>query len=133
MIVLDASVLIAHFSPHDAHSERALEILDTEEDVAMHHLTMAEVLAGPARNGTEQEVALAIPRLGIEALEVEPDEPLRTARIRASTGLRMPDACVLSAALRLGSALATFDGRLARAARASGVSRVLSHLDDVEA
>ena len=34
MIVLDASVLIAHFAIHDAHSARALELLDTTPDIS---------------------------------------------------------------------------------------------------
>lgn len=124
MIVLDASVVIAHFNPGDTHSGRALEILDTEEELAMHHVTVTEVLAGPARAGAEHRVATAIVQLGIMTLDVAADEPLRTARLRAATGLRMPDACVLSAALHTGSALATFDTRLARSARANGVKRV---------
>ncbi len=41
MIVLDASVVIAHLSPGDPHSERAMEILDTEEELGMHSLTAA--------------------------------------------------------------------------------------------
>lgn len=43
MIVLDASVLISHLI-EDVHSTRALDIIDTEEELAIHPITLAECL-----------------------------------------------------------------------------------------
>lgn len=126
MIVLDASVVIAHLSPGDSRAERAMEILDTEEELGMHPLTVAEVLVRPAQDGAEEDVAAALGRLGIEQLPVERDEPIRIARVRAGARIRMPDACVLAAALRSGAAVATFDVRLARAAESHGIARLLT-------
>ena len=42
--------------------------------------------------------------------------------MRATTGLRMPDACVLAMAEHLAVPLATFDKRLAREASSRGVA-----------
>ncbi len=122
MIILDASVLIAHFTPGDAHASSALEILDTEEELALHFLTLAEILVHPAKVGAERTIHKALDALGVVQLPVTPDEPSRIARIRATTSLRMPDACVLAAALHQGAALATFDNHLADVARNNGVT-----------
>lgn len=121
MIVLDASVVIAHFTSGDAHSSRAFEILDTEEELALHHLAVAEVLVHPARDAAESTIVAALQKIGIRQLPVEQDEPVRIARLRASTGLRMTDTCVLAAALHERAALATFDDRLTGVARELGV------------
>ena len=122
MIILDASVLIAHFTPGDAHGSSALEILDTEEELALHFLTLAEILVHPAKVGAERTIHKALDTLGVMQLPVTPDEPSRIARIRATTSLRMPDACVLAAALHHGASLATFDAHLARVAKDNGVT-----------
>jgi len=121
MIVLDASVLIAHLAGDDAHSASAFDILDTEEELAMHPVTLAEILVGPARVHREQDAIDAIFRLGVEELPWQADEPVTLARLRASAALRLPDCCVLAAALREKATLATFDTRLAAAAAAAGV------------
>lgn len=122
MIVLEASVVIAHFAVRDAHSERALEILDAEEELAIHPLTMAEVLTRPAREGREDHYRDRIAVIGIEQLPVPVDQPLALARLRATTPLKLPDCCVLAAAMETGASLATFDATLARVAQEHGVA-----------
>ena len=121
MIVLDASVLIAHFATRDQHRRAAFEILDTEEDLAIHPLHLAETLVQPARDGTEVHVRGQIAALGIEQLVPIDDEPFELARLRAATGLKLPDCCALACAERTGAALATFDLRLGAAARARAI------------
>lgn len=59
-IVINASVIIAHFTPGDVHSARAFEILDTAEELAIHRLTIAEVLARPARDDAGDTVVAAL-------------------------------------------------------------------------
>ncbi|WOF21525.1 PIN domain-containing protein [Microbacterium betulae] len=121
MIVLDASVMIAHMVGGDAHAERAFEILDTEDELMLHPMTAAESLVGPVRVGREAEALAVLTRLGVERHVPADDEPVELARLRAETGLRLPGCCVLAAALVEGASLATFDTRLARAARERGV------------
>ena len=124
MIVLDASLLIAHLAVDDAHQDAAFEILDTEDDLLVHPLTLAEALVFPAKVGTEQADRARIESLGVELRDEDPDEPVRIARLRASTALKLPDCCVLATAARSDATLATFDRRLADAARERGIDVV---------
>ncbi|MFT3799001.1 type II toxin-antitoxin system VapC family toxin [Microbacterium sp.] len=123
MTVLDASVLIAYLGSDD-HSPAATAILRDQERPSIHAVTLAEVLVGPAGRGTEEAALAAVDELGIRTLAHDPDEPLLVARLRASTRLLLPDCFPLAAALRGGVTLATFDKRLAAAARALEVTVV---------
>jgi predicted nucleic acid-binding protein len=49
------------------------------------------------------------------------DSPVRLAMLRADTGLRLPDCCVLLAAQQTGGSVLTFDDRLARVAEGLGL------------
>lgn len=124
MIALDACVLIAHFSTRDPHAERALNILDTEEELVIHPLNLGEVLVGPARSSRAQRVMSAVESLGVMEIDMEAGQPLELAQLRARFGLRLPDCCVLAAALTTRASVATFDKKLARAARELGLEVV---------
>lgn len=123
MIVLDASVLIAHLDASDAHHDRAFDLLHqlTEEPLAASPLTLAEVLVGPARAGLLDRAAAALHQLEVGSVPLEEDAPVRLAMLRAGTGLKLPDCCVLLAAEQAHATLATFDDRLAAAARDRGL------------
>lgn len=58
---------------------------------------------------------------GVEVAGYDSDEPLRLAELRATTGLKLPDCCVLDVALHHHAAMGTFDETLASAARQRGV------------
>lgn len=124
MIVLDASLMIAHLLEGDTHAAAALDILDTEEELAMHHISIAESLVGPAKRDLIDDAERAIGTLGVERLQPPIDEPRRLALLRAESGLKMPDCCVLAAAEHNDATLATFDRRLADAARERGIDVV---------
>lgn len=127
MIVLDASVLIAHFDPSDVHHERAAELLDelADEDLAVSRLTLAEVLVGPARAGHVHRAYTALRELAVGAVGMGGDAALRLATLRAETKLKLPDCCVLLAAEDLAAtAVATFDAKLADAVRRLGLATV---------
>lgn len=117
VIVLDASVLIAFLDSDDAHHERAqtLFLTHAEEELAASVLTLGEVLVGPVRAGRAQQVLEAIRDLELRTVPLS-NEPLGLAQLRARTGLRMPDCCVLLAARATGGAVASFDTALADAA-----------------
>jgi len=119
VIVLDASVLIAHFESTDAHHARATQLLTdaADEPLGASPLTLAEVLVGPARTGKLDAARTAIRELEIASIALADDAPAGLAELRASTRLRLPDCCVLLAAGTAGGAeVATFDDRLAAAA-----------------
>ena len=124
MIVLDASVLIAHLDATDAHHERATELLvnTAAETLGASPLTLAEVLVGPARAGTIDAARAALTAMTIETVRLSDDAAIRLAVLRATSGLRLPDCCVLLAAETAHADVATFDDKLARAATEIGLT-----------
>ena len=122
MIVLDASVLIAHLDADDAHHAHADQLLaDTSpEPLGASPITLAEVLVAPARTGRLDRANSALKRLGVTSVPLGVDAPLRLAVLRAGTGLKLPDCCVLLAAETADASVATLDDRLATAARERG-------------
>ncbi len=60
--------------------------------------------------------------MGLTAADGGSDQSLRLARLRVSTGLKLPDCCVLDTALSNRTRLATFDSALAGAARDVGIA-----------
>lgn len=125
ILVLDASALIALLDAADGHHDAAGGILadwaETGGGLTIHRITLAECLVAPARQGRAREAAAAIASSGILMADADADEPLRLARLRAGTGLRMPDCCVADLAIGLDAPLMTFDARLASRAAALGI------------
>jgi len=119
VIVLDASVLIAHLDGNDRHHLKARRLLDESvgEPLAASAITLAETLVAPARGGRLADAEAALRQLGVEKLAIGVDSPGRLATLQAGTGLKMPDCCVLLAALDHQATLASFDSSLLSAAR----------------
>lgn len=126
MIAVDASVIIALLDDGDVHHARAVSVMNENAGggFLVHAITLAEVLVGAARNGRASQRLAELRAIGIQVAETEPAEPLFLAELRATSGLALPDCCVLSVALRAGVSVATFDSRLARAAVDAGLGVV---------
>jgi predicted nucleic acid-binding protein len=124
VIVLDASVLIAHLEATDAHHDRATELLvdAANESLGVSPLTLADVLVGPARSGKLDAAQTFIRELEIATIPLADDAPVRLATLRAGTRLRLPYCCVLLAAESTDAQVATFDDRLASSASALGLT-----------
>ena len=122
MIVLDASVLIAHLEAGDPHHARAETLLAdlAREELGASPLTLAEVLVGPARAGRVDRATAVLDQLQVRSVPLPEDAPLRLALLRAGTNLKLPDCAVLLAAETADAALASFDGRLCTAATERG-------------
>ncbi len=122
MIVLDASVLIAHLDATDKHHDRASVLLlqVAGEPVGASLLTLAEVLVGPARAGQLDRGTALLDQLDVASVHLDDDAPARLAMLRVGTNLKLPDCCVLLAAEQTHGAVATFDDRLANAATERG-------------
>lgn len=118
MIILDASVLIAYLDGDDAQHALAEELLarEIDDDFAANPLTLAEVLAIPATDGRLEQVRAALRDLDVRELPFPADTAVKLALLRADTGLKMPDCCVLLAAEAAVARVASFDDRLTRAA-----------------
>ncbi len=84
--------------------------------IALSTIAMAEVLAGPLRQGQDvlakrYQTALA----GFDVVPVSQEIAVTAARIRAKTGLRLPDALLAATALEVGAAaLVTHDRDFSR-------------------
>jgi len=123
VIVVDTSWVVALRDPGDDHHRRAVETSReiADEDAVLHPVTLAECLVAPSRLGVLEEASAGL-RASFDVVDVDPDAPLRWARLRAATGLRLPDAIVLDTALhRRARAVATFDERLAARAAGHGI------------
>lgn len=119
MIILDASVLIGHLDGRDPHHERARELLMAHagSELGASSISLAETLVGPARSGKLELARDALRQLAVTELAFDEDASVRLARLRAGTGLKLPDCCVLLAAQDHEGALASFDKDLVRSAR----------------
>lgn len=126
MILLDASVLIGHFEPADAHHAQATALLTAHltDSFAASVITLAEVYAGAARSGQAQHLNELLEQLRIEELDLPAGVALRLGELRAATNLKMPDCCVLYTAEHHNAAIATFDDKLAARARDIGIAAV---------
>jgi predicted nucleic acid-binding protein len=126
VIVLDASVLIGHLDARDRHHEKATALLEASdgEPLGASAMTLAETLVAPARAKRLEEAKSALERLGIAELGLGDDAPARLAELRAGTGRKLPDCCVLAAAQQHDGSVASFDGDLRKAAQKLGLEVV---------
>jgi len=124
MIVVDANIVIAASTPGHVHHDAAQQIVTDHggDGMVLHSLTMAEVLVGPARSGAEKAARRLLTDAGFRLAPQGDPAPEHLARVRASTTLKMPDACVLATAEHLEVAVATFDRRVAREAGERGIA-----------
>lgn len=123
MIVLDASVLIGHLDGRDRHHKRATSLLleNAGASLGASSISLAETLVAPARSGKLDAARDALEMLSIHELSFVAGAPARLARLRAETGLKLPDCCVLLAAQDHDGAVASFDSALCRSASALGL------------
>jgi predicted nucleic acid-binding protein len=120
VIIVDASVLIAHLNADDScHSRAEAVLLQTDGyPLAASSMTLAEVLVGPARAGKLDVARAALGTLEIEEVPIRAGTAERLAKLRADTGLKLPDCCVLLAAQEVhADAVLTFDDRLSKRAQ----------------
>jgi predicted nucleic acid-binding protein len=87
----------------------------------MTALTEAEVLVHPARAGKLEKFLKLIGALGLEITPIEESDSSQIAKIRASTSLKMPDAVVVSQAIKVSGSIATTDKQLAKVAKDKGL------------
>lgn len=123
MIVLDATVLIAYLAGSDRHHAKAKSLLEAlgSQPWGASSVTLAETLVYPARAGRLEEAEAALVGLDIQELPLGAGAPGRMAEMRAELGLKMPDCCVLLAAVNNDAAVASFDAGLLSAARKLGL------------
>ncbi len=99
MIVLDASVMIAHLDAADTHNARATTLLLglATEPLAASVVSLAEVPVGPTRAGRLDQALALLRQLDVVSIELNANASMRLAMLRAETSLKLPDCCVLLA------------------------------------
>jgi predicted nucleic acid-binding protein len=124
VIVLDASVLIAHLDSSDGHHADAQSLLEvnSQELLGASPITLAETLVSPARVGRLSDAETALRRLDVDELALGENAPGRLAQLRTDTGLKLPDCCVLLAAQDHDARIASFDTDLLKAAHKLGLA-----------
>jgi len=125
MITLDASALLALLNSADEHNILARALVQSyTRPHLVHEINLAEVLVHATRVG-KQETVLSRLRRVIEVQGSSGESGAsRLAELRAGTGLRLPDCCALDLARESGGALATFDRKMAIAAKGLGLEVV---------
>jgi predicted nucleic acid-binding protein len=128
VVVLDAGTLIALYDSRDAHHEWAVDLfLSTARfTFAISALTYAEVMVHPARARRLDDFVAGVSGLQLDIHSVDAADAEAIAQLRNTTGLRMPDVCVLHCALAFSAILATTDSKVARVARDLGVTVTLA-------
>lgn len=123
MIVLDASLLIAHLDGRDPHHQAAVELLrgHAMELLGASQISLAETLVAPARAGRLEDAREALEQLSIRELAFGHDAAPRLASLRVETGLKLPDCCVLLTAEDHYGGVASFDQSLCERARGLGI------------
>lgn len=101
MIVLDASVLIGFIFDQDAHHEAALTLLReaADDSFGVSPVTLAEALVVPTRLGRVKAAERILVEIGITEIPLPRDAAVQLAELRVESGLKMPDCCVLLAAI----------------------------------
>lgn len=119
-MVVDSAPLIYLLDDHAKFAPRFLGLFELhaagQVRVAVSTISIAEVLTGPFKHRQDAlakryEKALS----GFEVVPVTQDIAVTAARLRASTGLRLPDALQAATALEIGAvALVTHDRDFSR-------------------
>ena len=99
LIVLDASVLIAHLDPADAlhrAAQRAFSLYANDE-LRLPASAYSEFLVDAVRGGWIDEARDAVERMGVRIEPIDAPMADAAARLRArSRSLRLPDALVIA-------------------------------------
>lgn len=120
LVVVDTAPLIYILEDHPRFAplfQGLFEAVDRDQlQVAVSTISVAELLVGPLKEGKDAlakryEKALA----GFELIAVSTEIAVTAARLRASTGLRLPDALQAATTLEIGAAaLVTHDRDFSR-------------------
>ena len=120
LVLVDSAPLIYLLDDHPEFAPRFEGLFEAYEQgqvqIAISTIAIAEVLAGPFKHGKDvlakrYETALG----GFEVVPVSQDIAVTAARLRATTGLRLPDALQAATALQIGAvALVSHDRDFSR-------------------
>ena len=115
LALLDTSIVIAALNRDDTLHRAAGQALRAERDrhaLAISALTYAEILVGPLRAGGRAVEVVERFAAQVRIADLSPDIARRAAELRASRGLKLPDAVIVATGLGLGAVvILTADAR----------------------
>ena len=120
LVLVDSAPLIYLLDDHPEFGPRFEGLFEAYERgalrIAISTIAVAEVLAGPIKHGQEVLAKRYERTLGaFEVIAVTQEIAVTAARLRAGTGLRLPDALQAATALEIGAvALVTHDRDFSR-------------------
>jgi predicted nucleic acid-binding protein len=115
LILLDSSVLIAILNPADRHHQIAIDSYQPKDQYLISALSLTEVLPAAIRAGTGEAVMGKLAQITKEAIALTAEIAQAAATIRATGGLKTPDAIISATAAAYKAQLWTFDSKLAKA------------------
>src|SRR5438128_2447898 len=119
LLILDTSVVLSYLNGTDRNAPAATIVVDElvakgVNPAAISAISVAESLVRPFKVGSAA-VAVVDTFLrhfaNLEVVEVDYDIARTAAEVRATTGLKTPDATVVATALRRGGLIVANDGR----------------------
>lgn len=116
--VLDTSVIIALRNEKDSHHEACLAALSNfEGEIFISVVTLIESMIHALKKvGNRAEAHAAQLSSSVDrVVSLDQEIALASARVRAKTGLRLPDSVISATALACKAQLWTFDAKLAKA------------------
>lgn len=125
-VLLDTNILLNAKNANEPYSTHSLQVLDAVEDGVikgiMSIISIAELCTGyysqGDKKGKEELLAHLISNKGFVIVELDLEIADAAAKIRADTGLRLPDAIIIAAGLAKGAQyLVTHDKELKKASR----------------
>jgi predicted nucleic acid-binding protein len=113
--LLDTSIVIAALNRDDAlHQEagRAVQAEQGRHALAISVLTHAEMLVGPLRAGADAVQIVERFAAQVRIVDLSPSIARLAAELRATRGLKLPDAVIVATGLRIEAAvIVTADAR----------------------
>jgi predicted nucleic acid-binding protein len=114
LVLLDSSVLIGLINPHDKHHVRIMESFEASNHYAISVLTLTEVLPHAIAKGVAEEAETRFAANLHQVVDVNQDIAVAAAHLRATRGLRTPDAIISATASAIKATLWTCDAALAK-------------------
>jgi predicted nucleic acid-binding protein len=108
LALLDTSIVIAALNHQDALHLAASRAVRAERDrhaLAISALTYAEILVGPLRAGARAVEIVERFAAQVRIVDLSPSIARLAAELRATRGLKLPDAVVVATGLRLEAAV----------------------------
>ena len=114
LVILDSSVLIGLINPEDKHHVLIMQNFENSSLYSISALTLTEVLPHAVAKGVAQEAQDSFDKKLHQIVDVSQEIAVSAAHVRATTGLRTPDAIISATATLTKAQLWTCDARLAK-------------------